>query len=202
VDRLSKDLKAEFPEMKGLSSRNLKYMRAFAETWEDEVIVQQLAAQLPWGHNMILLDTIDGQEVRVFYAIQAAENGWTRKVLQAQIASQLHTREGKALTNFSDRLPATEAQQVQLITRDPYAFDFITLAKDVKERDLEKALLADMRTFMLELGAGFAFVASQYHLEVSGEDFYIDLLFFHIPTNRYVVIDRRFSMPLNLLMGL
>lgn len=189
VDRLSADLKAEFADMKGLSPRNLRYMRDLATAWPDEAILQRVVARLPWGHNIDLLDKVKDADARMFYALKAIEAGWTRKVLQAQIASRLHDRMGKALTNFRARLPEAEADAAQLITRDPYTFDFVELAADARERDLERALLADLQRFMLELGSGFAFVSNQYHVEVGGEDFYIDLLFFHIPTSRYVVID-------------
>lgn len=189
VERLASDLKAEFPEMKGLSRTNLMYMRSFADAWPNWDDAKDIVGRLPWGHNIDLLTKLETEEERRFYASRAIEYDWSRTVLQTRIATKLIAREGQALTNFSDRLDGPAAKAAQAITRDPYTFDFLDLSADAQERDLEKALLADLRKFMLELGAGFAFVGSQYHLEVDGEDFYIDLLFFHIPTNRYVVID-------------
>jgi predicted nuclease of restriction endonuclease-like (RecB) superfamily len=189
IDRLSQDLRSAFPGQKGLSARNLRYMRDFAKAWPSEGIWQQAAAKLPWGHNMVLLDKLTTREERLFYISLVTEHGWSRAVLEARIASRLHEREGKALTNFADRLPDAAAKAAQLITRDPYSLEFLDIAAEAEERDLERALIADLRKFMLELGAGFAFVGSQVPLGVDGEDFFVDLLFFHIPTNRYVVID-------------
>lgn len=188
VDRLSQDLRSAFPEQKGLSSRNLRYMRDFAKAWPLEML-QQAAAKLPWGHNMVLLDKLSTPEERLFYIALVIEHGWSRSLLEARIVSRLHEREGKALTNFADSLPEDAAKAAQLITRDPYNLEFLDIVSEVEERDLERALIADLRKFMLELGTGFAFVGSQVPLDVDGEAFYIDLLFFHIPTNRYVVID-------------
>jgi predicted nuclease of restriction endonuclease-like (RecB) superfamily len=137
------------------------------------------------GHNVLLLERLDSRDARLFYAAKAAEHGWSRSILRAQVASGLHAREGRALTNFAARLPEHTAAAAQRITRDPYNLSFLDIAQDIQER----ALVADLQRFMLELGAGFAFVGTQVHLEVMEDDFYIDILFFHIPTNRYVVID-------------
>ncbi|MEI6332182.1 MAG: PDDEXK nuclease domain-containing protein [Pseudanabaena sp. ELA645] len=189
IDRLAKDLKQEFPEMNGLSSRNLKYMRAFAEAWTDEQIVQQVVAQIPWGHNVRLLDKATGSKERLWYAQQAIANGWSRAVLEHQIETKLYQRQGKAITNFELTLPQPQSDLAQQLIKDPYTFDFLTLAQNAQERDLEKALLDRIRSFLLELGTGFAFVGSQYHLEVGGDDFYIDLLFYHLKLRCYIVID-------------
>jgi predicted nuclease of restriction endonuclease-like (RecB) superfamily len=188
IDRLSSDLRQEFPDMKGLSTRNVRYMRAFAKAWPDLEIVQQLVAQLPWGHNTALLK-LSNPEVRVWYAQRALEDGWSRNVLEHHITSRLHERDGKALSNFARTLPAPDSDLVQQITKDPYNFEFLELASEAKEVELEKALLNNMRRFILELGVGLAFVGSQYCLEVAGDESFIDLLFFHIPLNRYVVIE-------------
>lgn len=177
IDRLAKDLKQEFPEMKGFSSRNLKYMRAFAEAWTGEPIVQQLAAQIPWFHNCILLDKVKPNSERIWYIQETIANGWSRAVLEHQIETKLYQRQGKAITNFDLTLPQPQSDLAQQLIKDPYTFDFLTLAQNAQERDLEKALLDRIRSFLLELGTGFAFVGSQYHLEVGGDDFYIDLLF-------------------------
>jgi predicted nuclease of restriction endonuclease-like (RecB) superfamily len=189
IDQMSADLRHDFPEMKGFSPRNIKYMRAFAEAWPDEQIVQQAVAQIPWGHNVRLLEYIKNVEERLWYVRQAIENGWSRNVLVLQIESGLYRRQGKAITNFSRNLPAPQSDLVQQIIKDPYNFDFLTLETDAHERDLERGLIEHIREFLLELGVGFAFVGSQYHLEVGEQDFYIDLLFYHLRLRCYVVID-------------
>ena len=189
IDRLSADLIREFPEVKGLSSRNLKYMRAFAEAWSEEAIVQQVVAQIPWGHNVRLLDHLDSQEQRLWYARNVIEYGWSRNVLVHQIESRLFERQGKAISNFGRALPSPQSDLAHQLLKDPYNFEFLTLQKDAEERELERGLVAHVRKFLLELGAGFAFVGSQYHLEVGGEDFYIDLLFYHLKLRCFVVIE-------------
>jgi predicted nuclease of restriction endonuclease-like (RecB) superfamily len=189
IDQLARDLKQEFPEMSGLSSRNLKYMRAFAEAYPDELIVQQLVAQIPWGHNVRILDQVKTPAERLWYAQQTIENGWSRNVLVHQIESNLYARQGKALTNFNLALPPTQSDLAQQLLKDSYVFDFLSLGQEAKERDLERGLLLHLQRFMLELGKGFAFVGNQYHLEVGGQDFYIDLLFYHLKLRCYVVID-------------
>ena len=186
IERLAKDLHVEFPEMRGLSPRNLKYMRAFAEAWP---IVQQPVAQLPWGHNVRLLDFVKNPEERLWYAEQTLANGWSRNVLVMQIESGLYRRQGKALTNFQAALPTPQSDLAQQIIKDPYNFDFLTLATEARERDLEQGLLAHLRQFLIELGVGFAFVGSQVALEVGGEDFKIDLIFYHLKLRCFVVID-------------
>ena len=193
IDRLSLDLMREFPEMKGLSSRNLKYMRAFYEAYSEETIVQQLAAQIPWFHNCVLLDKVKRPEERVWYIRQNISHGWSRSVLIHQIESGLYERQGRALVNFDRTLPAPQSELARQILKDPYNFDFLTLGKEAQERDLEEALLSHLREFLLELGVGFAFVGSQYHLEVGDQDFYIDLLFYHLNLRCYVVIDLKIS---------
>jgi len=189
IDRLSADLHAAFPEMKGFSPRNLKYMRAFAAAWVDEAIVQGPLAQLTWYHNITLLEKVDRAEHRLWYGRQAIEHGWSRNVLLAQIETSLHARAGKALTNFKATLPPPHSDLAQQSLKDPYIFDFLTLGPDAQERDLERGLVEHVRDFLLELGVGFAFVGSQVHLVVEGEDFYIDLLFFHLKLRCFVVIE-------------
>lgn len=189
VDRLAGDLRQAFPEMTGLSSRNLKYMRALADAWPDAEIVQRVVAQLPWGHNVSLLDTVKAPEERAWYARQAIEHGWTRPVLVHQIESNLFIRQGSALTNFSRTLPAAQSELAQQILKDPYTFDFLSLGPDMLERDLERGLIEHLRALILELGKGFAFVGSQYHLEVGGQDYYLDLLFYHLRLRCFVVIE-------------
>ena len=187
IDRLAADLRSAFPEMSGFSPRNLKYMRAFAEAWPDEDFVQQVAAQLPWFHNCTILDKLKNLAERIWYAQQTIENGWSRNILIHQIESNLFHRKGKAITNFDRTLPAPQSELAQQIIKDPYNFDF--LSSEAKERDLERGLMAHLQKFLLELGVGFAFVGSQYPLEVDGEDFFIDLLFYHLKLRCFVVID-------------
>jgi predicted nuclease of restriction endonuclease-like (RecB) superfamily len=189
IDRLAVDLKRAFPEMKGFSPRNLKYMRAFAEAWPDEAIVQQVVAQIPWGHNVRLLDLVKVPDDRIWYAKATMEHGWSRNVLILQIESGRLQRQGKAIANFDRTLPEPQSDLARDITKDPYNFDFLTLGDDAHERDLERGLLEHLRQFLLELGVGFAFVGSQHRLAVGGEEFYVDLLFYHLKLRAYVVID-------------
>jgi len=189
IDRLALDLRREFPEMKGFSPRNLKYMRAFAEAWPEEQIVQQLVAQIPWGHNVRLLDYVEDPTERLWYVQQTIEHGWSRNVLVHQIESKLYQRQGKAITNFERTLPAPQSDLARSLIKDPYVFDFLSLGPGAQERDLERALLNHLRDFLLELGKGFAFVGRQYRLDVGGEEFYIDLLFYQLRLRCFVVID-------------
>lgn len=189
IERLAKDLRLEFPDMQGLSPRNLGYMKAFAEAWPEEPILQQAVAKLPWGHNVRLLDLVKQPEERLWYVEQAIENGWSRNVLVIRIESGLYRRQGKAITNFQATLPKPQSDLAQQLIKDPYNFDFLTLAKEANERDLERELLAHLRQFLIELGIGFAFVGSQVPLEVGGEDFKLDLLFYHLKLRCFVVID-------------
>ncbi|WP_341739966.1 PDDEXK nuclease domain-containing protein [Microcoleus sp. CAWBG640] len=189
IDNLATDLRTAFPEMKGFSPRNLKYMRSFAEAYPDEQFVQQVVAQIPWGHNLRILDAVKDPVEREWYIRQTIEQGWSRNVLVHQIETGLYRRQGKADTNFSRTLPNPQSELAQQLFKDPYNFDFISLSQESQERELEKALIDRIRDFLLELGVGFAFVGSQYHLEVEGEDFYIDLLFYHLHLRCFVVID-------------
>jgi len=189
IDRLSADLKTAFPEMKGFSPRNLKYMRAFAEAWPEEAIVQQLAAQIPWFHHCVLLDKVKDPSEREWYVRATFQYGWSRDVLVHQIESGLHRRQGGAITNFDRVLPPAQSDLAQQITKDPYSFDFLMLGPDAHERDLQRGLLEHLREFLLELGVGFAFVGSQHRLEVGGNEFYVDLLFYHLKLRAYVVVD-------------
>ncbi len=189
IDRLSADLRAAYPQMRGLSRSNLFYMRSFATAWPHEPIVQQPVGQLPWGHVTVLLDKLDDQPLRNWYAATAVEHGWSRNVLLDQIMNRLSTRVGAALSNFSAQLPAKDSELAQQLTRDPYVLDFLDLTGPVAERDLEAALVERLRDFLLELGHGFAFVGRQYHFTVDGDDFYIDLLFFNWAQSRFVVVE-------------
>ncbi|NOZ57061.1 MAG: DUF1016 domain-containing protein [Calditrichaeota bacterium] len=189
IDRLANDLKREFPEMRGLSRANLFYMRAFAEAWPDRSIVQQVVGQIPWGHQCVLLSKVKDPNERLWYVRQTLQHGWSRNVLVHQIESRLFQRQGQAVTNFDSTLPAPQSDLVRDLIKDPYVFDFLTVGSEAQERDLQRGLLEHLRDFLLELGKGFAFVGSQYRLEVGGEDFYIDLLFYQIRLRCYVVVD-------------
>lgn len=189
IDSLAHDLRREFPEMQGLSPRNLKYMRAFAEAWAEEAIVQAPLAQITWYHNLALLEKLKSPEERLWYAEQTVVNGWSRNVLVLQIESGLYRRQGRALTNFMRALPPPQSDLAQQVLKDPYNFDFLTLSAEAKERDVERALLDHIRQFLLELGVGFAFVGSQYPLEVAGQDFRLDLLFYHLKLRAFIVVD-------------
>jgi predicted nuclease of restriction endonuclease-like (RecB) superfamily len=175
--------------MKGFSARNLKYMRAFAEAWPDPAIVQQAVVQLPWGHSVRILDKTRTPEERSFYVAQALEHGWSRNVLVVQIESGLYHRQGRAITNFDRTLPPPDSDLASQALKDPYVFDFLELAGEVRERELERTLVEHIRSFLLELGVGFAFVGHQVHLEVGGEDFYLDMLFYHLRLRCYVVVE-------------
>lgn len=189
IDRLAHDLRIAFPDVKGFSRRNLKYMRAFAEAWPEPGFVQEVLAQLPWYHQIALLDKLKISSERRWYVQQAVDNGWSRNVLAMQIETRLLERQGKAITNFEQRLPKPQSDLARESLKDPYRFDFLGLTSDAQERAVESALVQHVTQFLLELGAGFAFVGRQVHLEVGGEDFFIDLLFYHLKLRCYVVIE-------------
>jgi len=189
VDRLARDLKAAFPDMRGFSPRNLKYMRSLAQAWPDAEFVQQPAAQLPWFHLCTLLDKIKDPEQRIWYAGKTLEHGWSRQVLTMQIETGAYTRAGSAVTNFRETLPPQQSDLARDALKDPYIFDFLGLTEDAQERDIERALTRHITRFLLELGAGFAFVGRQYRLDVGGDEFFIDLLFYHLKLRCYVVVE-------------
>ena len=189
IDRLSHDLRAAFPDMRGFSPRNLKYMRTFADAWPDRQIVQQVAAQIPWFHNCVLLGKVRDHQTRLWYAEKARDEGWSRNVLVMQIESGLHARQSKAITNFPAALPPADSDMAAQVFKDPYVFDFLGTAAPRTERELEQALVDHIQRFLLELGAGFAFVGRQVLLEVGDQDFYADLLFYHLKLRCYVVVE-------------
>lgn len=189
IDRLAHDLRNAFPDMKGFSPRNLKYMRAFAEAWPDSEFVQGVLAQLPWYHQLALLDKLPDAESRRWYAAKAIEHNWSRNVLVMQIESGLLERQGKAVTNFEARLPKAQSDLARESLKDPYRFDFLNLGEEAQERAVESALVRHVTEFLLELGAGFAFVGRQVLVDVGGEEFFIDLLFYHLKLRCYVVIE-------------
>lgn len=177
--------------MKGLSARNLKYMRKFAEIYPDFELVQQVVALLPWGHNVFLMDKIKTPEKRLWYARKAINNGWSRNVMVMQIEHKLYERQGKAekINNFDLTLPKPQSDLAQEMLKDPYKFDFLSLGDEAQEREIEKELVKHITHFLLELGKGFAFVGQQYHLNIAGDDYYLDLLFYHLTLNCFVVIE-------------
>lgn len=189
IDRLAVDLRDAFPEMKGFSSRNLKYMKFFAQMCPKGLIGQQPAAQLPWFHLVTLLTKVSVDSEREWYAAQVIRQGWSRPTLEAHIKNKLHLRQGIAITNFKRHLPAPHAQLAIEALKDPYLFDFLGLGDEAHERDIENALIRHITRFLLELGAGFAFVGRQFRLEVDGDEFFIDLLFYHTRLKCYVVVE-------------
>ncbi len=189
IERLADDLRAAFPEMKGFSPRNLKYMRAFAEAWPEAEFVQEVLAQLPWYHHLALLDKLDSAESRRWYAAKAIEYHWSRNILVMQIETRLLERSGKAVTNFTASLPKPQSDLARESLKDPYRFDFLGLTDRAQEREIENALVKHVTEFLLELGAGFAFVGRQVLLNVGGDEFFIDLLFYHLKLRCYVVIE-------------
>ncbi len=189
IDRMSKDLKDAFPEMSGFSPRNIKYMRKFAECWPDYEIVQRVVAQIPWRSNISLMDKLSNEENRIWYAYKIIEYGWSKTILDLQIESRLMERSGKSINNFPVALPPLESDMANQIFKDPYLFDFLGTDMPRRELEIEKQLTEHIQKFLLELGQGFAFVGRQVHLEVGGDDFYIDLLFYHLKLRCYVVVE-------------
>lgn len=209
IAKLAADLRSEFPEMKGLSDRNFRYMRTFAEAYpqfgqqlvaqlqseesQHVIIRQQPVAQLSWGHITVLLDKIKSPEEREFYSKKTVQNGWGRNILLQQIESQLYQRQGNAITNFENTLPWPQSDLAREILKNPYVLDFVDIQEQMKERDLEKALIQHIKKFMLELGRGFAYVGNQYNLRVEEDEYFLDLLFFNYHLNCFVVFELKVS---------
>ena len=189
IPRLAKDLKNEFSEIKGFSERNLGRMLAFYREYTQFSILPQAVAKLPWGHNILLIEKIKDLSERNWYMNECSENAWSRDVLALQIKSNLYMRAGKAVSNFKNTLPEPLSDLAQQTLKDPYIFDFLTLAEGYKERDIERQLVKHVTKFLLELGKGFAFIGQQYHVLVGETDYYIDLLFYHVKLRCYVVIE-------------
>lgn len=189
IEHLSKDLKSNFPEMKGFSSRNLKYMRQFAELYPDIKFVQQVAAQLPWFHIATLITQLKNAEERQFYMQKAIEHGWSRNILEMQIEVNLYQRQGKAITNFKERLPSSQSDLANETLKNPYNFDFLSLGDEAQEREIEKELVKHIEKFLLELGEGFAYLGRQYSIVVDEDEYFIDMLFYHIKLRCFVVIE-------------
>lgn len=189
IERLAKDLKAAFPDMKGFSRTNLLYMKLFAEAYPDEQIVQQVVGQIPWGHHLRILEAVKHPSARLWYVQKVIENGWSRNILNIQIKNDLYNRQGKAITNFNATLTPPQSDLARETLKDPYIFDFLTLGEEALEREVEKELIKHITKFLLELGVGFAFVGQQYPLKVGEEEFYLDLLFYHTKLHCFVVIE-------------
>ena len=202
VDRLAKDLQLAFPGQSGFSPQNVWKMRQFFVAYANlsqavrEIEPPRDVLAIPWGHNMEIIFKVKDPTARLWYARATREFGWSRAVLEHQIETNIYGRKGKAITNFDKVLPAAQSDLALETLKDPYTFQFLTLADDHAEADLQRGLVAHIRQFLLELGTGFAFVGEQYHLEVGGEDFYLDLVFYHLALRAFVIIDlkaRRFT---------
>ncbi len=218
IQRLATDLKLEFPDMKGFSERNLRYMREFHLAYpgfsilqhgaakletvqpeerrdiqiaanQEDIILQQAAAKLPWGHHMVILDKAKEKAKRNFYVHKCFEDNWSRDVLALQIETKLHDRQGMSLNNFSDTLPKLQSDLAQATFKNPYIFDFLSATEEMQERDLENALIQHLKKFMLELGKGFAFIGNQFRLQVDGDEFILDLLFFNYMLDAFVLFE-------------
>lgn len=189
IEKLSKDLRSTFPEMKGLSARNLKYMRKFAAEYKDFEFVQEVLAQLSWYHNITLIDKVLDRKEREFYIQKAIQNGWSRNIMVIQVETNLYKRQGGAVTNFDVRLSNSQSDLAKELIKDPYIFDFLSIGESAHEREIEKGLITHIEKFLIELGTGFAFLGRQYHIEVSKKDYYIDLLFYHVKLKSYIVVE-------------
>lgn len=192
IDTLAKDLKMEFPTLKGMSARNLRYMQKFATEFDNDEFLQHDVAKLPWTSVTTIMDQVKDKEQRNWYIKESVQNGWSRPVIVHQIASKLYERQvllEDKTTNFDEILPSPNNEQVKELLKNPYIFDFITADKELKELDIEQELTANITKLLLELGNGFAFVGRQYHLEIENEDYYIDLLFYNLKVRSYVVIE-------------
>jgi predicted nuclease of restriction endonuclease-like (RecB) superfamily len=214
IDRLSHDLKLEFSNVTGLSVRNLKYMRAFADAYpymseeisfsdeivqqtvaqitgnkDGSIIVQQLVAQIPWGHHIQILTKLKKKDQRMFYMAKTIQNRWKREELTFQIENKLHLREGKTISNFDQTLPVEQSKRVANTFKSPYVFGLLNAAEDMRELELEQALIEHLKSFLLELGNGFAYMGNQKNLVVENDDFFLDLLFYHIHLRCYVIFE-------------
>lgn len=182
----------EFPTLKGMSARNLRYMQKFANEFDNYEFLQHYVAKLPWSSVTTIMDQVKDKEQRKWYIKESLQNGWARPVIIHQIASKLYERQAileNKTTNFDETLPSSNKEQVKELLKDPYIFDFITADKDLKELDIERELTANITKLLLELGNGFAFIGREYHLEIDNEDYYIDLLFYNLKVRSYVVVE-------------
>ncbi|MEG0848189.1 MAG: PDDEXK nuclease domain-containing protein [Niameybacter sp.] len=193
IDQLAKEIKFDFPQLKGFSTRNLKYMRQFAEAYPEFEFVQVTLAQIPWYHNITLLDKVKNVDERTWYVLKVIENGWSRNTLVHQIEGGLYTRQVtvEKTSNFMQKLPVPQNRLAVETLKDPYIFDFITMRAEMNERDIEAELVKKVTKLLLEMGSGFAFIGNQYHLNVGGDDYYLDLLFYNLKLRCYVVVEMK-----------
>ena len=189
IEKISNDLKKEFPNMKGFSVRNLKYMKQWYLFYEKGQQVVAQIFQIPWGHNIAIITKCKTIDEAIFYVNKSIENGYSRAVLVHQIESDLYKRNQQTINNFDKKLPTLQSDLAKEQLKDPYCFDFLTLSEKYNEKELEDALMDNLTNFLLELGHGFAFVGRQYRLEIDGDEFFIDLLFYHIKLKSYVVVE-------------
>ncbi|GAB6168832.1 PDDEXK nuclease domain-containing protein [Clostridium carnis] len=191
IDNIADEIKREFPDLKGFSSRNLKYMRKFALEYQEIEFVQEVLAQITWYQNITLLEKVKDEKKRVWYINKTVENGWSRNTLVHQIESNLFERQNNEIktSNFMEKLDAPNNTLAVEVLKDPYIFDFISMTEDMNERDIEKQLVKKVTKLLLELGSGFAFIGNQYKLNVGGDDYYLDLLFYNLKLRCYVVIE-------------
>ena len=189
IDKLSLDILNEFPTMSGFSTRNLKLMVQFYKEYSNDEFVQPIVAQIPWTHNIILIQKIKDKNIRFWYMEQTLQNGWSKDILSLMIKSEIHNRTGNLVSNFSQILPPLESDLVQQSFKDPYRFDFLTITEPFRERELENNLIKHMEKFLIELGSGFVFVGRQYKLEIGDDEFYIDLLFYHLKLRCFIVVE-------------
>ncbi len=197
IQQLSHDLKIEFPDIKGFSISNLKYVKQWVKFYSNNSLISQQAVgqitQIPWGHNIAIISKCKNINEAIYYVYNTAQYNWSRNVLVHQIESGLYQREGKAINNFSTKLPAPQSDLAVQTLKDPYIFDFLNMTKDFTERDLEKELVNHISHFLLELGQGFAYIGKQVNIQVGGKDFFIDLLFYHTNLHCYMVVELKNS---------
>lgn len=189
IEKLAGDLKSAFPAMKGFSRTNISYMVQFAREYQGIEIVQQPVGQIPWGHNVLLIQKLKSLDERLWYAQKTIENGWSRNVLLHWLDSRLYIRQGETINNFQSTLPSPQSDLAGQLLKNPYCFDFLTLREKFDEKELENGLIDHIQKFLLELGAGFAYVGKQVNLNIGGQDFFIDLLFYHVKLRCYVVVE-------------
>ena len=193
IKNISMELKLEYPNMKGFSERNLKRMKRFYKECKDYTIVPQSVAQLPWGHNILLIERIKNIDIRKIYIDASIENGWSRNVLELQIENNYHLRIGNSLNNFKSSLPSVNSDLANNTLKDPYIFDFITLDSNYREKELENKMIEKIKNVLLELGRGFSFIGNQYKISTDNNDYYIDLLFYHLELRCYIVVELKNS---------
>lgn len=193
IKRVAHSIKIEYPNITGFSERNLRSMKLFYNEYKDNEKWQQLVANLPWGHNVLLMEKVKDKNIRMIYVKAVLENGWSRSILELQIESNYHLRVGNTINNFDMVLSSTDSDLVNNTLKDPYIFDFLSLNNDFKEKELEDNLIMKIKDLLLELGNGFSFVGNQYKLTIDGTDYFIDLLFYHLKLKCYIIVELKVS---------